>query len=81
MLKGTRVDGVYDKDPEKHSDAIRFSEITFKDALQRGLRVMDLTALTMAQENARPIHVFDMNQAGTLRRLLLGEDVATLVKE
>jgi len=81
VLKGTRVDGVYDKDPEKHADAVRFSEITFKEALQRGLRVMDLTALTMAQENSRPIQVFDMNQKGSLKRLLLGEDVATLVKE
>lgn len=81
VLKGTRVDGVYDKDPEKHADAIRFPEITFKEALQRGLRVMDLTALTMAQENSRPIHVFDMNQRGNLRRLLLGDDVATLVKD
>ncbi len=81
VLKGTRVDGVYDKDPEIHADAVRFSEITFKEALQRGLRVMDLTALTMAQENSRPIQVFDMNQKGSLKRLLLGEDVATLVKE
>ena len=81
VLKGTRVDGVYDKDPEKHADAIRFPEITFKESLQRGLRVMDLTALTMAQENSRPIHVFDMNQRGNLRRLLLGDDVATLVKD
>lgn len=81
VLKGTRVDGVYDKDPEKHADAIRFTEITFKESLQRGLRVMDLTALTMAQENSRPIHVFDMNQRGNLRRLLLGDDVATLVKD
>ncbi|MGA0833900.1 MAG: UMP kinase [Candidatus Kapaibacteriota bacterium] len=81
VLKGTRVDGVYDKDPEKHADAIRFPKITFKESLQRGLRVMDLTALTMAQENSRPIHVFDMNQRGNLRRLLLGDDVATLVKD
>ena len=82
VLKGTRVDGVYDKDPEKHADAVRFTSITYKEALQRGLRVMDLTALTMAQENARPIHVFNMNQRGTLRRLLIGEqDVATVVKE
>lgn len=81
VLKGTRVDGVYDKDPEQHADAIRFPHITFKEALQRGLRVMDLTALTMAQENSRPIHVFDMNQRGNLRRLLVGDDVATLVKD
>jgi len=81
VLKGTRVDGVYDKDPEKHDDAVRFDEISFKEALERGLRVMDLTALTMAQENRRPIHVFDMNHKGSLKRLLIGENVATLVKE
>ena len=81
VLKGTRVDGVYDKDPEVHADAVRFSTITFKEALMRGLRVMDLTALTMAQENAKPIMVFDMNKRGNLKRLILGEDVATIVKD
>ncbi|RPI68428.1 MAG: UMP kinase [Ignavibacteriae bacterium] len=81
VLKGTRVDGVYDKDPEKFTDAVRFDEITYTEALKRGLRVMDLTAITMAQENKKPIHVFDMNERGNLRRLLIGENVATLVKE
>jgi uridylate kinase len=81
VLKGTRVDGIYDKDPEKHSDAVRFSSLTFREALQRGLRVMDLTALTMAQENAKPIMVFDMNASGNLKRIMMGEDVATIVKE
>lgn len=81
VLKGTRVDGVYDKDPEKFTDAVRFDEITYTEALKRGLRVMDLTAITMAQENKKPIHVFDMNERGNLRRLLVGENVATLVKE
>ena len=81
VLKGTRVDGVYDKDPEKHDDAVRFTSITFTEALQRGLRVMDLTALTMAQENAKPIMVFDMNTPGNLKRTLMGEDVATIVKD
>jgi uridylate kinase len=81
VLKGTRVDGIYDKDPEKHDDAVRFDEITYKEALARGLRVMDLTALTMAQENKKPVHVFDMNTRGNLKRLLMGENIATVVKE
>ena len=81
VIKGTRVDGVYDKDPEKHSDAKRFSEISYKETLERNLRVMDMTAITMASENSKPILVFNMNQRGNLRRLLLGEPVATIVKE
>lgn len=81
VLKGTRVDGIYDKDPEKHPDAVRFDKITYKEALDRGLRVMDLTALTMAQENKKPVYVFDMNKRGNLKRLLMGENIATIVKE
>lgn len=81
VIKGTRVDGVYDKDPEKHVDAQRFSEISYKETLERNLRVMDMTAITMASENSKPILVFNMNQRGNLRRLLLGEPVATIVKE
>lgn len=80
VLKGTRVDGVYDKDPEKHTDAVRFNEISYQEAHSRGLRVMDLTAITMAQENQIPILVFDMNNRGNLKRLLLGENVATIVQ-
>ena len=80
VLKGTRVDGVYDKDPEKHSDAVRFDEISYQEAHSRGLRVMDLTAITMAQENQIPILVFDMNNRGNLKRLLSGENVATIVQ-
>ena len=81
VIKGTRVDGVYDKDPEKHSDAKRFDTISYKETLDRNLRVMDMTAITMAQENNKPILVFNMNERGNLRRLLLGEPVATIVKE
>lgn len=81
VIKGTRVDGVYDKDPEKHVDAQRFSEISYKETLERNLRVMDMTAITMASENSKPILVFNMNQRGNLRRLLLGEPVATIVRE
>ncbi len=81
VMKGTRVDGVYDKDPEKHTDAVKFSTISYTEALQRGLRIMDLTAITMAQENAKPIVVFNMNEPGSLRRLLLGENVGSTVSD
>ncbi len=81
VIKGTRVDGVYDKDPEKHADAQRFAEISYKETLERNLRVMDMTAITMASENSKPILVFNMNQRGNLRRLILGEPVASIVRE
>lgn len=81
VIKGTRVDGVYDKDPEKHDDAVRFDSISYREVLERNLRVMDLTAITMAQENHKPILVFNMNERGNLLRLVLGEPVATIVKD
>jgi len=81
VIKGTRVDGVYDKDPEKHTDAKRFDSISYKETLERNLRVMDMTAITMASENNKPILVFNMNERGNLRRLMLGEPVATIVKD
>jgi uridylate kinase len=81
VIKGTRVDGVYDKDPEKHADAVRFDTISYKETLERNLRVMDMTAITMASENNKPILVFNMNERGNLRRLMLGEPVATVVKD
>ena len=81
VIKGTRVDGVYDKDPEKHTDAVRFDRLTYREVLEKDLRVMDMTAITMAQENHKPIYVFDMNVPGNLKRLLLGEPVATIVSE
>ncbi|GMV53702.1 MAG: uridylate kinase [Ignavibacteria bacterium] len=79
VLKGTRVDGVYDKDPEKHADAVKFTTISYSDALQRGLRIMDLTAITMAQENKKPIVVFNINGRGNLRKLVTGDDVGSTV--
>ena len=79
ILKGTRVDGVYDKDPEKHSDAVRFERITGDDIIRKNLNVMDLTAFTLCRDNRTPIIVFDMDAPGTLRRVLLGEDVGTTV--
>jgi uridylate kinase len=81
IIKGTRVDGVYDSDPEKNPEAFRFQEITYVDVLQRDLRVMDLTAITLCRENKLPIIVFDINTKGNLRRLLLGENVGTIVSD
>jgi uridylate kinase len=81
ILKGTRVDGVYDSDPEKNPDAFRFQEISYIDVLQRDLRVMDQTAITLCRENKLPIIVFDINTKGNLRRLLEGEDVGTVVSD
>jgi len=81
VIKGTRVDGIYSADPEKDSTATKFDEITFKQVYAMGLEVMDLTAITLCQENKKPIVVFDMNKPGNLKRLLSGEKVGTLVKE
>jgi uridylate kinase len=79
IVKGTRVDGVYDADPEKHPSAIRFPSIDFHEVLRRDLRVMDLTAITLCRENNLPIIVCNITRPGTLRRLLLGEAVGTIV--
>ncbi|MFA6234199.1 MAG: UMP kinase [Bacteroidota bacterium] len=81
IIKGTRVDGVYDSDPEKNPEAFRFQEISYLDVLQRDLRVMDLTAITLCRENKLPIIVFNINTKGNLRRMLLGEDVGTIVSD
>lgn len=80
MLKGTRVDGVYTADPEKDPEAKKFDEITFAEVMERGLKVMDLTATALCKENSMPICVFDMDTPGNLRRLLSGENIGTLVK-
>ncbi|MCC6996546.1 MAG: UMP kinase [Deltaproteobacteria bacterium] len=79
MLKATKVDGIYDKDPRKHSDAKRFSRITYLDCLQRDLKVMDSTALAMCKDNRLPIVVFDLTRHGNIKRVILGEDVGTTV--
>jgi uridylate kinase len=81
IIKGTRVDGVFDADPEVHPSAVRFDRITYLDVLKRDLKVMDMTAITLCRENSLPILVFNMNRPGNLRRLLLGEPVGTLVSE
>lgn len=79
ILKGTRVDGVYTSDPEKDSTAVKFDEITFREVLERGLKVMDLTAFTLSEENKLPIIVFDMNKEGNLLRIVFGENIGTIV--
>jgi uridylate kinase len=79
VLKGTRVDGVYSADPEKDASAELFTEITFREALERQLRIMDLTALTLCMENRLPIVVFNIKEEGNLERLLRGEKIGTWV--
>jgi uridylate kinase len=80
VIKGTRVDGIYDSDPEKNKNAVKYNEISFKQVYDMGLEVMDLTAITLCQENNKPIVVFDMNTPGNLLRLMNGEPIGTLVK-
>jgi len=80
MLKGTRVDGVYTADPEKDPEAERYDELTFTEALNKELRILDLTAFTMCKENELPIIVFNMNEKGNLKKLISGEKIGTLVK-
>lgn len=79
ILKGTRVDGIYDKDPEKHADAVRYETVSFKEAIAQNLKVMDMTAFTLCQENNLPIIVFDMNKAGNLLSIAQGQHIGTLV--
>ena len=79
ILKGTRVDGIYNDDPEKNKDAIKFETITFKDVIEKGLKVMDMTAFTLSEENKLPIIVFDMNKNGNLMKLVSGEPIGTIV--
>ena len=80
MFKGTRVDGIYTADPEKDPNAQKFSEITYQEILAKGLRIMDLTAITMCMENQMPIYVFDMDTEGNLLKVVQGEEIGTLVK-
>ena len=79
LIKGTKVDGVYDLDPTKDKDAIKFDEIAFSDVIAKNLRVMDLTAITLCKENNLPIQVFNINNHGNLRRLITGEKIGTKV--
>ena len=79
ILKGTRVDGIYNEDPEKNKEAIKFDTLSFDDVLKKGLKVMDTTAFTLSQENELPIIVFDMNNRGSLKKIALGENIGTRV--
>ncbi len=79
ILKGTRVDGIYTADPEKDPTATKYENISYKECISKNLRVMDMTAFTLCMENNLPIIVFDMNTPGNLRKVLLGENVGTLV--
>jgi len=79
ILKGTRVDGIYNEDPEKNPDAKKYDFITFDDVIQKGLKVMDMTAFTLSQENNLPIVVFDMNTRGNLLKVVSGDQIGTKV--
>ena len=80
-MKATKVDGVYDKDPVKNSDAVKYDNITFKDILDKNLRVMDLTAITLCKENNLPIRIFNINNSKDLKKIVLGSNIGTLVKD
>jgi uridylate kinase len=79
ILKGTRVDGIYNDDPEKNKEAVKFDSLSFEDVLKKGLKIMDTTAFTLSQENKLPIIVFDMNTKGNLTRVVRGENIGTKV--
>ena len=79
LLKGTKVDGVYDKDPFLHSDAVKYDEISYSEVLNKNIRIMDLTAITLCKENMLPIHVFNINKNGDLKKAILGESIGTVI--
>jgi uridylate kinase len=81
ILKGTRVDGIYDADPRKHPKARKFDSLTYLEVLQRGLKVMDTTAISLCMDHQLPIIVYDIRRQGNLRRIVTGEKLGTLVKE
>ena len=80
ILKGTRVDGIYSADPEKDKSAVKYDCITYKEAMNKGLKIMDMTAFALSEDNKLPIIVFDMNTNGNLIKLLSGENIGTLVE-
>ena len=79
ILKGTRVDGIYDRDPEENASAKKFDTITFDEAYKKNLKVMDMTAFTLCNENDLPVIVFNMNKKGNLKKVVTGEEIGTLV--
>lgn len=80
ILKGTRVDGIYTEDPEKNPNATKYDNLTFDEAYSKGLQVMDMTAFTLCKENNVPIIVFDMNTPGNLKKVVVGDEIGTLVE-
>ncbi len=81
LLKGTRVDGIYDKDPEKHTDAKKYDTITFDEVINKNLKVMDMTAFTLCNENNMPVVVIDIHQPGNLMKFIRGEQIGTTVTQ
>ena len=81
IIKGTRVDGIFDADPEKVPGALKFETISYIDILKKNLRVMDMTAISLCQENKLPLVVFNMDKPGNLTALIKGENVGTVVQE
>jgi len=79
ILKGTKVDGIYDSDPTVNADAVRFDELSYSDFIAKGLKVMDATAVTLCMENGLPIQVFDLQVPGNIQRVSRGEEIGTLV--
>lgn len=79
VLKGTRVDGVYTADPEKDKNAVKYNTLSFQEAYEKNLNIMDMTAFTLCQENNLPIVVFDMNKPGNLEKVVMGEEIGTLI--
>ena len=79
ILKGTRVDGIYNEDPEKNDKATKFESLSFDEVLKKGLKVMDTTAFTLSQENKLPIIVFDINTTGNLMKVVEGQNIGTRV--
>jgi uridylate kinase len=81
ILKGTKVDGIYDADPVAHPSARKFDRLSYFDVLQKGLKVMDTTAISLCMDNRLPLIVYNVRKAGNLRRIVQGEKVGTTVKE
>ncbi len=79
IMKGTRVDGVFDSDPETNPEAIKFDGVSYLDVMNKNLRVMDMTAISLCQENSLPLYVFNMNVPGNLLRVVMGENIGTFV--
>ena len=79
LLKATKVEGIYDADPELVKDAVKYDQITYMEILRKGLKVMDLTAVSLCQDNNMPMIIFSMNEPGNIRRVVLGEKVGSLV--